>query len=145
MELFFVVLARTEALPWSYYKHRKWYYTNFKYFILIWLSRMFLQTFYSSIYCFPQTYFSRADLDMKTATRWKLHCLYKDISVIISHSIAVWYSYMSCPLWIRACFFFTFILLSHTKQQESSRLLFFLYNFQIKYFVSWLQGQCTCI
>ena len=31
----------------------------------------------------------RADLDMKTATRWRFICLYKDISVIISHSIVV--------------------------------------------------------
>ena len=32
---FFVLLALTEASPWSYYKNRKSYYMNFKYFILI--------------------------------------------------------------------------------------------------------------
>ena len=32
---------------------------------------------------------ARADLDIQTAIRWRLLCLYKDISVIISHSIAV--------------------------------------------------------
>ena len=32
---FFVLLALTEASPWSYYKNRKSYYMNFKCFILI--------------------------------------------------------------------------------------------------------------
>ena len=41
----------------------------------------------------------RADLDMKTLTRWRLLCLYKDISVIISHSIAVIHE---LPFWIHA-------------------------------------------
>ena len=32
---------------------------------------------------------TRVDLDMKTAMRWRSLCLYKDISVIIAHTIAV--------------------------------------------------------
>ena len=44
---------------------------------------------------------SRADLDMKTATRWRLLCLYKEIFSVyftLHHGD----SYMKLPLWIRA-------------------------------------------
>ena len=42
-----------------------------------------------------------ADLDMKTVTRWRFLCLYKDISVIISHSITLEQLH-ELPFWIRA-------------------------------------------
>ena len=45
---------------------------------------------------------SRADLDINTATRWRLLCLYKNISVVILNSIVVIYLH-GLPLWIRAC------------------------------------------
>ena len=46
---------------------------------------------YKQIIFFIYIYITKADLNMNLAIRWRLLCLYKDISVVILHSIMVIY------------------------------------------------------